>query len=91
MSPVNDRVTVVSHPLIGRSLAVLRDHATACTSFRVYPRFVARLMTFRVTQDLAVNEVTVTTPLQDTQSHQLRWRWCRSYERVWAWLMACKI
>ena len=72
MSPVNDRVTVVSHPLIGRSLAVLRDHATACTSFRVHLRLVARLMTFRVTQDLAVNEVTVTTPLQDTQSHQLR-------------------
>ena len=35
-------------------------------------RLVARLMTFTITQELATDQVTVTTPLEDTESPQLR-------------------
>jgi len=56
-------VTVVEHPLILDKLTRMRDVRTPSRNFRTLLRELSSLMTFEVTRNLSLEEVTVETPL----------------------------
>ncbi|MGY8686664.1 MAG: uracil phosphoribosyltransferase, partial [Verrucomicrobiales bacterium] len=59
-------VHIIDHPLIARSLTILRDATTDSANFRQHLRLIARLMTVAATQTVPTREITVRTPLEDT-------------------------
>lgn len=71
MSASFENVQVVTHPLIKRSLTVLRNAETASAAFRQHLRLIARLMTLAVTESVPLAPVQVRTPLADTSGVRL--------------------
>lgn len=63
-------LTVLDHPLLGVHLTALRDQTTAPAEFRRHLDAVARLMAYPVLQDLAVEGVSVATPLGTAAGHR---------------------
>ena len=59
-------VHTLEHPLIARSLTILRNATIDTPTFRQHLRLVARLMTVAATENVMTLEVTVSTPLADT-------------------------
>lgn len=59
------------HPVVLSKVAALRDRRTAPREFRVLVRGLAMLLAQEATADLAVRDVTVTTPLADCPSSVL--------------------
>lgn len=57
-------IVVVAHPLVRDKVTRLRDRRTPTKRFRELVTEIAMLMTFRVTQDLQEEDVTVETPLE---------------------------
>jgi len=64
-------VTVVSHPLIGHKLTLLRRKETPTALFRQLLREIALLLTYEVTRDLELEEVEIETPLEATRGPRL--------------------
>lgn len=64
-------VTTVEHPLIARSLTLLRNAETDSAAFRSHLRLIARLMTVAATQGVPTREVKVRTPLEETAGCEL--------------------
>lgn len=60
------------HPLIAHKLAKLRDKKTDPKKFRELVREVAGLLTYEATTDLAIEPVTVETPIAPTQCFNLK-------------------
>ena len=60
---------ICSHPLVKRDLTLLRDKNTPSHLFRSVLRRTATLMAYRVTEDLAVKEISVRTPLERTRGY----------------------
>lgn len=64
-------VSTVEHPLIARSLTILRDTTTDSATFRSHLRLIARLMTVAATQSVPTRAIRVTTPLEETDGYEL--------------------
>lgn len=69
---MNPRVHVSNHPLIQHKLTKMRDIRTEPKKFRELIREVAILLAYEATQDLALGDISVTTPLQSTTGPKLR-------------------
>lgn len=64
-------VHVISHPLVQRSLTILRDESTVNEIFRHHLRRAGRLMAYPLTADFELRETTVKTPLTETRGSTL--------------------
>jgi uracil phosphoribosyltransferase len=60
-------LTVVAHPLVRHKLTVLRRKDTSKKKFKELVDEIAMLMAYEVTQDLALREVEIETPLEATR------------------------
>ena len=69
---MNTRVHVSNHPLIRHKVTKMRDIHTEPKKFRELIREVAILLAYEATQDLALGETEVTTPLTETSGSKLR-------------------
>ncbi len=61
-----------SHPLVKHKITLLRDVHTEPKKFRELIREVTLLLAYEATQDLALEEVEVTTPLARTRGYRLK-------------------
>jgi len=68
---VYDRVFVSNHPLLQHKLTLLRSVDTKPKKFRELVREMAMLLGYEATRDLAVQPAPVTTPLAETEGHEL--------------------
>ncbi len=66
------RVHVSNHPLIRHKVTKMRDLQTEPKKFRELIREVAILLAYEATQDLALAERAVTTPLAETTGYELK-------------------
>lgn len=66
------RVFVSQHPLVRHKLTLLRDRNTEPKRFRELIREIAILLAYEATQDLALSETTVQTPIGQARGHTLR-------------------
>lgn len=64
-------VHVSNHPLIRHKVTMMRDAATEPKKFRELIREVAIMLAYEATADLELKEITVTTPLAQTQGYDL--------------------
>ncbi len=64
-------VHVSNHPLIRHKVTKMRDATTEPKKFRELIREVAILLAYEATADLALKEVTVTTPLSQAKGYKL--------------------
>lgn len=69
---MNPRVHVSNHPLIRHKVTKMRDVRTEPKKFRELIREVAILLAYEATSDLALGEVSVTTPLQNATGWKLK-------------------
>ncbi len=60
-----------SHPLVAHKLTKLRDKNTKPKKFRELIREVSALLTYEATQDLALRQVSIETPLATTEGAAL--------------------
>ncbi len=66
------QVFVSQHPLVKHKLTLLRDKRTEPKKFRELVREISILLAYEATADLAVEPVTVETPLAAAAGHHLR-------------------
>jgi uracil phosphoribosyltransferase len=71
---VNPKVHISTHPLAQHKMTLLRDQRTDPKKFRELLREIAVLVVYDATADLAVEEVTVVTPLGQAGGQRLRER-----------------
>ncbi|MGD1997195.1 MAG: uracil phosphoribosyltransferase [Anaerolineae bacterium] len=62
---------VSTHPLVQHKLALLRDERTDPRKFRELVREITILLVYEATADLAVEPVTVQTPMGQSNQHRL--------------------
>lgn len=67
-----ERVFVSQHPLVRHKLTLLRDRDVEPKRFRELIREIAILLAYEATQDLALSEVTVQTPITTAKGYTLR-------------------
>ncbi|OPZ63587.1 MAG: Uracil phosphoribosyltransferase [Firmicutes bacterium ADurb.Bin506] len=65
------RLQVIDHPLIQHKITLIRDKDTGPKDFRDLVGEVAMLMAYEVTRDMAVDTVTVETPIGPAVGKQL--------------------
>jgi len=65
------KVVVLDHPLIQHKLTYIRDKNTGTKELRELVDEVAMLMAFEITRDLPLQDITVETPLMETQAKVL--------------------
>ena len=65
------KLHVFDHPLIHHKLSILRDKATPMKEFRALISEIAALMFYEATRNLALEEVTVETPVAPAKCHRL--------------------
>jgi len=65
------RVHVVDHPLVAHKLTVLRDRKTPSMIFRQLTEELVMLLGYEATRDVAVEEVTIETPVTTTVGTRL--------------------
>ena len=68
----NLTIEVVEHPLIEHKLSLVRDRNTGPKRMRELVEEITLLMTFRVTQGLQGEEVTLETPLEEMRARRIR-------------------
>lgn len=64
-------LTIITHPLIQRDLAILRDRSTPTPLFRTVLRRMSHVIAFEVTRDLRLIPRRVHTPLMTTTGMRL--------------------
>lgn len=64
-------VKLISHPLIEHKLTILRDKNTPSFQFRMLVDEISYLMLFQASNDLALKEVEVETPVAKTKAKKL--------------------
>jgi uracil phosphoribosyltransferase len=69
---MDDRVTVITHPLVQHNLTRLRDKRTEPQEFRRVLSEVAALMIYEATRTFATKPTAVTTPLAETRGSRLQ-------------------
>lgn len=65
------RVTILNHPLIDHKMSIIRDKNTNTKSFRENVNEIGGLITYEITRDLPLKDVTIETPIQATIAKQL--------------------
>lgn len=65
-------VHVSNHPLMLHNLAILRDNNTDPKKFRELIREISILLAYEATQDLALKETIIETPLMKAKGHALK-------------------
>ncbi|MEW5914914.1 MAG: uracil phosphoribosyltransferase [Gemmatimonadota bacterium] len=70
--PSASTLSVVKHPLLQHKLTLLRDHATPTKIFKELVDELAMLMAYEATKDLPLQQVPVTTPLEQTSGMKVR-------------------
>jgi uracil phosphoribosyltransferase len=63
---------VARHPLIEHKLSLLRDRATPTKLVKELIEEISMLMAYEATKDLALEPITVETPLERTTGHRVR-------------------
>jgi uracil phosphoribosyltransferase len=61
------RLLVVDHPLVAHKLTTLRDERTASPEFRRLTEELVTLLAYEATRDVRVEQVTISTPVADTE------------------------
>ncbi|MEE9216942.1 MAG: uracil phosphoribosyltransferase [Anaerolineales bacterium] len=64
-------VQISKHPLVAHKLTRIRDARTKPKKFRELIREISAFMAYEATQDLELNSVRVTTPLEETEGADL--------------------
>jgi uracil phosphoribosyltransferase len=67
-----DNLTVVDHPLLKRDLTILRRKDTPHGAFRKTISDAAAILAYEAMRDLAIDEVAIETPLEETQGYLVR-------------------
>lgn len=70
-TPAHPTLRIVSHPLVQHKLSILRDRETPTKIFKELVDEIAMLMAYEATSDLALEDVTVETPLERTVCHRV--------------------
>ena len=65
-------LNVIRHPLLQHKLTILRDHATPTKIFKELVDEIAMLMAYEATKELALQQVPVRTPLEETIGLKVR-------------------
>jgi len=65
-------LSVVDHPLVRHKLTLLRDRSTPTKQFKELVDEIAMLMAYEATRDLALDDVSVDTPLESTAGWAVR-------------------
>ena len=65
------RVTVVDHPVVADTLAIIRDASTSTTDFSAGMGRIAQVLALHATADLPLQPVSVQTPLATMSAHRL--------------------
>ena len=68
---VDERVTLVDHPLIQHKLTIMRDVTTPTAKFRQLLREVSLLLAYEVCRDLETELVNIQTPLETMEAPKL--------------------
>jgi uracil phosphoribosyltransferase len=68
------QVHISTHPLVKHKMALLRDQRTDPKKFRELLREISILLAYEATADLAIEKVSVTTPLGQSEAYRLRER-----------------
>lgn len=68
---MNERVTVINHPLIQHKLSLMRDINTGSKDFRELLGEIAMLMCYEVTRDFQLEDVEIETPICKTTAKML--------------------
>jgi uracil phosphoribosyltransferase len=65
------RLLVVDHPLVAHKLTTLRDERTASPEFRRLTEELVTLLAYEATRDVRVEQVTISTPVAQTEGSTL--------------------
>ncbi|MDH3295628.1 MAG: hypothetical protein OER95_15020, partial [Acidimicrobiia bacterium] len=66
-----NKVTVVDHPLVAHKITMLRDESTDSKSFRALCQEVTLLTAYEALRHLPTHNVSVKTPVAETESPML--------------------
>lgn len=69
---MNERVTLVRHPLIQHKLTLMRERSTSTAGFRRLLREISLLLAYEVTRDLPLTTTTIETPLAEMEAPVLQ-------------------
>ena len=65
------RLTVVDHPLVQHKISVLRDKTTPSPIFRLLAEELVTLLAYEATREVRTEEVSISTPLQQTTGQKI--------------------
>lgn len=68
---MDNRVTVINHPLIQHKLSIMRDIHTGSKDFRELLEEISMLMGYEVTRNFQLEEVEIETPICKTKAKML--------------------
>ncbi|MET0508115.1 MAG: uracil phosphoribosyltransferase [Burkholderiaceae bacterium] len=68
MTPAQDNIFVIDHPLVQHKLTLLRRIETSSNSFRRLLTELSSLMAYEVLRDMPMHDVQITTPLESMSS-----------------------
>ena len=71
MTDTRPDVRVIDHPLVQHKLTLMRKKEASTNSFRRLLNELAMLMTYEVTRDVPMQEVTIETPLETTRARMI--------------------
>jgi uracil phosphoribosyltransferase len=74
MSHDHNTPCVLDHPLGRHHLAILRDRSTTSDAFRMHVGVLATMVAVEATRSLAERPVSVETPIETTECHQISGR-----------------
>ena len=65
---MSQNLTIIEHPLVQHKLTLMRREETPASSFRQLLWEISMLLTYEITRDLPLQEVTVNTPVCQTKA-----------------------
>lgn len=69
---MNERITLVRHPLVQHKLTLMREKNTSTAGFRRLLREISLLLAYEVTRDLPLTSTTIETPLTEMEAPVLQ-------------------
>jgi len=68
MTPRNDKVHLIDHPLVQHKLTLMRRKDASTNTFRTLLNELSMLMAYEVTRDMPMQDIEIETPLEKTIS-----------------------
>lgn len=68
MTPRNDKVHLIDHPLVQHKLTLMRRKDASTNTFRTLLNELSMLMAYEVTRDMPMQDIAIETPLEKTMS-----------------------